>query len=188
MRVVLASKSPRRKLFLEMLGLEFEVIPSRVDESSVEESDPVRLTRRLARLKAEDVARRAGGDAVVIGADTLVSFEGRVIGKARDKGDAIRILKGYSGREHEQITALCIINTRTGKVLEEHEVTRGLCREMSDEEIKAYVETGEPMEGAGAYTPRFHTRLFESIEGSWTNIVGLPMEKLVPMLGEVLTE
>lgn len=188
MRIVLASKSPRRRLFLEMLGLEFEAVPSQVDESSVEESDPVRLARRLARLKAEDVAGRAGGDAIVIGADTLVSFQGRVIGKARDREDAIRILKGFSGKAHEQITGLCIINTRTGKVLEEHDVTKGFVREISNEEIKAYVETGEPMEGAGAYTPRAHIMLFQGIDGSWTNIVGLPMEKLVPMLGEALKE
>ena len=186
MRIVLASKSPRRKLFLEMLGLDFEVVPSQVDERSVEESDPVRLAMRLARLKAEDVARRVEGDAVIIGADTLVSFQGRVIGKARDREDTFRILKGYSGREHKQITGICIINTGTGKVLEGHEVTRALCREMSDKEIKEYVETGESMEGAGAYTPRAHTMLFQRVEGSWTNIVGLPMEKLVPMLGKAL--
>jgi septum formation protein len=188
MRIVLASKSPRRKLLMGMLGLDFEVIPSQVDERAVEESDPVRLARRLARLKAEDVAGRLDGKALVIGADTMVSFQGRAIGKARDRDDATRILKGYSGREHEQITGLCIINTKTGKVLEGHDVTRVMCREMSDDEIKAYVETGEPMEGAGAYTPRAHPMLFERIEGSWTNIVGLPMERLVPMLGEALRD
>jgi septum formation protein len=186
MRIILASRSPRRKLFMGMLGLEFEVIPSQVDENSVRESDPVRLARRLARLKAEEVAKRAGGDAVVIGADTMVSFEGRVIGKARDREDAVRILRGFSGKAHDQITGLCIINTRTGKVLEDHDVTRGLVRKLRDGDVEEYVKTGEPMDGAGAYTPRFHTRLFERIEGSWTNIVGLPMEKLVPMLGEAL--
>ena len=124
MRIVLASRSPRRKLLMEMLGLEFEVVPSRVDEKAVKGSDPYELARRLARLKAEDVAsklkadRSAGPDgraeAVVIGADTLVSFRGRIIGKARDEEDARQILKGYSGREHEQITGICIINTKTG--------------------------------------------------------------------------
>jgi septum formation protein len=188
MRIVLASKSPRRRLFLEMLGLDFEVMPSQVDERAVKESDPVRLARRLARLKAEDVAGRVDGDAVVIGADTLVSFQGRVIGKARSREDALRILRDYSGREHEQITGLCVINTRTGRVLEGHDITRGAVRELSDGDIEEYVETGEPLEGAGAYTPRFHTRFFERIDGSWTNVVGLPMEKLVPMLGESLRD
>ena len=188
MRIILASRSPRRKLFMGMLGLDFEVIPSHVDERSVEEKDPVKLARKLARLKAEDVARRAGGDAVVIGADTLVSFEGRVIGKASDREDAARILRGFSGRAHDQITGVCIINTKTGKVLEDYDVTRGFVRELTDEDIEEYVETGEPMDGAGAYTPRFHTRFFERIEGSWTNIVGLPMEKLIPLLGEALRE
>lgn len=186
MRIVLASRSPRRRLFLEFLKMGFEVIPSEVDEGAVSESDPVRLARKLARLKAEDVARRVEGDAVVIGADTLVSFEGRVIGKARDRDDAVRILKGYSGKPHEQITAICLINTRTGRVLEEHDSTRAVCRDLSEEEIEAYVETGEPLDGAGAYTPRAHVMLFEEIDGSWSNIVGMPMEKFIPLLGEAM--
>jgi septum formation protein len=190
MKLILASKSTRRKLFLEMLGLEFEVIPSTVNESGIkeEEKDPVQLARRLARMKAKDVASRVRGDAVVIGADTIASFQGRVIGKARSRGDAFRTLKGYSGREHEQITGICIINTRTGKVLEDHGVTRSLCRKMRDQDIMDYVDTGEALEGAGCYTPRSHVMLFERIDGSWTNIAGLPMEKFIPLLGEAMKD
>jgi septum formation protein len=188
MRIVLASRSPRRKWFMEMLGLDFEIIPSQIDETSVNEDNPVSLAKKLARLKAEDVARRVDGEAVVIGADTLVSFEGRVIGKARDKEEAFRILKGFAGKEHEQITGLCIINTKTGKVLEDYEVTKAFVRELSDEDIRAFIETGEPLEGAGAYTPKAHVMLFERIDGSWTNIVGLPVEKFVPMLGDALNK
>lgn len=188
MRIILASKSPRRKLFLGMLNADFEVIPSGVDESRVkqEEKDPVRLARTLARMKAEDVARGIDGEAIVIGADTLVSFEGNVIGKARDKEDAFSILSNYSGKEHVQITGICVINTKTGKVLVDHDETTGKVRVLSPEEIRSYVETGEPLEGAGAYTPRAHSMMFESIMGSWTNIVGLPMEKLIPLLGEAM--
>jgi len=186
MRIILASKSPRRKACLEMLGMEFEVIPSNVDERSVQESDPIRLARKLARMKAENVASNIEGGAIVIGADTLVSFQGRAIGKARDKEYAFHILRGYSGKEHEQITGICIINTMTGKVVEDHDVTRVLVRKLSDPEIRKYVETGEPMEGAGCYTPRAHSMLFERIDGSWANMVGFPVEKFVPILGRLL--
>jgi septum formation protein len=188
LRIILASKSPRRRLFLEMIGSGFEVVPSYVDESSVNESDPVKLAEMLARMKAEDVAGRIEGDAIVIGADTLVSFEGKVIGKARDREEAFRVLKGYSGKMHEQVTGICLINTRTGKVVVDHDVTKGFVRRLSDQEIREYVDTGEPLEGAGCYTPRFHAMLFKRIEGSWTNVVGLPMEKFVPLLGEVMRE
>jgi septum formation protein len=152
------------------------------------------LARRLARLKAEDVASRVMSNsrsmgksgAVVIGADTLVSFRGRVIGKARDREDAIRTLRGYSGKVHEQITGICLINTKTGKVVEDHDVTRGFVRKLSEKDIESYVQTGEPMQGAGCYTPRAHPMLFERFEGSWTNVVGLPMERFVPLLGKVM--
>jgi septum formation protein len=199
MRIILASKSPRRRKLLEMLGLEFEVMPSKVDEERFKgrEMDPAMLARKLARLKAEEVASRTGaatgpsgdeGGALVIGADTLVSFRGRIIGKARDTEDAFRLLNSYSGDSHEQITGICIINTRTGKVLEDHDVTRGFVRELSEEEVRRYVRSGEPMEGAGGYTPRAHPMLFTRFEGSWTNVIGLPMGRFVPLLGEALKE
>jgi septum formation protein len=192
MKIILASKSPRRKIFLEMLGLEFEVIPSQVNERKVKDMirNPVELATTLAEMKAQDVADRLkpNDGAIVIGADTLVSFEGRVIGKARDKDDAENILAGFRGKEHTQITGICLINTRTGKKLVDHEETRALVRNMSNGEIRDYVDTGEPLEGAGAYTPKAHTILFERIYGSWTNIVGLPMGKFVTLLGDVQRE
>jgi septum formation protein len=171
-----------------MLGLDFEVIVSGIDERAVQEHDPVRLARTLARMKAEAVAKDLKEEALVIGADTLVSFEGRIIGKARDEEDAFRILSGFSGKVHEQITGICIINTRSGKVWEDHEITRAKVRDLSEKEIRDFIGTGEPMEGAGAYTTRAHKMLFESIDGSWTNVVGLPMEKFIPLLGKALTE
>ena len=196
MRIILASKSPRRKMLFGFLGIDFDVIPSEVDEDSVDERDPVELTKKLARMKAEDVADRikgesrpeGQGDAIVIGADTLVSFEGKIIGKARDREEAFRVLKGYSGKEHEIITGLCLINTRTGKIVEESHVTKNVHRRMDDREIRDYVSTGEPLEGAGCYTPRAHMMLFREIQGSWTNILGLPMNRFVPLLGEVMRE
>jgi septum formation protein len=182
MKIILASRSPKRKEFLEMLGLEFEIIPSRVDERSVKESDPVKLAKRLARMKAEDVAKRLDGEAVVIGADTLVSFNGRIIGKARDRDHAYSVLKEFSGKEHQQITGICIINIKTGKTLQDHSVTKIMVKDLNEDEIESYIQTGEPMEGSGCYTPLAHMMLFDKIEGSWTNIVGLPMEIFIPLL------
>jgi septum formation protein len=150
-------------------------------------SDPVKLARMLARMKAEDVAGRLskGEDALVIGADTLVSFQGRVIGKAGSVEEARETLKSYAGKEHEQITGVCIINTRTGKAFEGHDVSRVACRDMG-EALDDYISTGEPMDGAGCYSPRAHPFLFEHVDGSWTNIVGLPMGRFVVLLGEAL--
>ena len=192
MRIILASKSPRRKAFMEMLGMEFEVIVSDVDESEAKKeiTDPVELAKTLAKLKAEDVAKRVKEedqeDAVVIGSDTLVSFDEKIIGKARDAEDAVNVLKGYCGKEHAQVTGICLINTRTGKVIVDHDETVSRVRELSDREIQEYVDTGEPLQGAGCYTPKAHPMLFDRIDGSWTNVVGLPMSKFVPLLGKAM--
>jgi septum formation protein len=185
MRIILASKSPRRRDLIGMLGLEFEVIPSNVDESVVQEKDPIELVRTLAKMKAEAVAKNAK-DAVVIGSDSLVVFQGRVIGKAPSKEEAIKTLESYSGKEHEVITGLCLINTKTGRVIQDHDLTKVLCRSLSRQDVLDYVETGAPLDGAGCYTAPVHHILFEKIEGSWTNMSGLPMEKFIVLLGDIM--
>lgn len=189
MRLILASKSPRRKLMLEQLGLDFEVIVSNVDESRVKEQDPVKLTTTLSRMKAEAVAR-GQPDSVVIGSDGVVFFEGRVIGQPRGGAreekleDARRTLRELSGKVHQVYSGVCVINTRTGQVLTDWGVTDIKFRELTDRDIERVLENPLVLGGAGSYVTDSWVRVFESINGSHTVVAGTPMEKLIPMLRE----
>ncbi len=182
MKIILASKSPRRKMLLEQLGLDFEIIPSYEDESQVNEQDPQELVKRLSELKADSVARGLSGENLVIGADTIVYFEGKVIGKPRDMDDARNILHMLSGKSHEAFTGLCLINTGTGEKLLDSSRTLVTFRHLSEKDIEKCLENKIILGGAGSYTPEIHSRLFQKIDGSYHNIVGLPTELLIPML------
>jgi septum formation protein len=184
MWIVLASASPRRKTLLSELGLTFDVIPSKVDESSVKVSSPEELVKILACLKARDVASGARKDSLVIGADTVVYLDGKVIGKPKDKDDARRTLKMLSGKEHHVYTGVCLINTAKGS--ESSFVVRTGLRflMLSDNEIENYLSNENALTGAGSYLIQEQPTLAESITGSFTNVIGLPMERLVPLLKE----
>lgn len=181
MRVILASKSPRRKLLLEQLGLKPEVIVSGVDESGVG-GEPTILVQKLARMKAEDVARKLGGNCIVIGGDSITFLNGEIIGKPRDREDGKRILKNFSGKKHYVFTGFCVINTSTGEVFTDYVKSTVWFRELSDYDIEFCMGVDGVMGGAGAYIPETHSRLFDRIEGSYTNIMGLPIERVIPAL------
>ncbi|MBM3304196.1 MAG: septum formation protein Maf [Candidatus Aenigmarchaeota archaeon] len=182
MKLVLASESPRRRKLLEQLGLSFEVIPSNIDEDSVKEGDPKKLVQRLAELKARAVASRLKEDALVIAADTVVLFDGRIFGKPKDADDARRILRMLSGRKHEVYTGVCMINTADESVHRNMQVTEVEFRELRPEDIEFCIRIPATFTGAGAYVPETWSVLFSGISGSYTNVLGLPMEKLIPML------
>lgn len=182
MRIILASKSPRRKALLEQLGLEFEIVPSTADEKAITENDPRELVKKLAGLKAESVAKTLRGENLVIGADTIVYFNGKIIGQPRDEDEARNMLRMLSGKTHEVFTGVCLINTKTGKKLLNSSRTLVTFRELSEKDIEKCLENRIILGGAGSYTPEIHGRIFEKIEGSYTNVVGLPTEKLIPML------
>jgi len=181
-KLILASESPRRKKLLEGLGLSFEVIPSKADEDSVRDSDPKKLVQRLAELKARAVASRLKEDALVIAADTVVLFDGRIFGKPKDADDARRMLRMLSGRTHEVYTGVCLIDRADGSVHRETQVTEVEFRELQPEDIEFCVNTPGTFTGAGAYVPETWPVLFKSINGSYTNVLGFPMEKVIPML------
>ncbi|MDO4815122.1 MAG: Maf family protein [Bacillota bacterium] len=181
MKVVLASGSPRRKELLEMLGLEFDICPARGEEKAEPGLAPGELVKALSLAKAKEVASAYPGDTVVIAADTIVWAEGEVLGKPSDKADALRMLNMLSGKAHSVFTGICVIRGDT--VLAEAEETEVHFRKLDEAEIEAYVETGEPMDKAGAYGIQGKASvLIEGIKGDYFNVMGLPLCRL----GEIL--
>ena len=181
-RIILASKSPRRKELLSMIGLEYEVIPSEVDEDA-SETEPSLMVEQLARQKAESVKEGRDG-CIVIGSDTIVCLDGEIIGKPRDESDAFGILKRLQGKTHTVYTGLCIISDDQKIVC--HDAARVTFAEMSDGEILDYIRTGEPMDKAGAYGIQGVGGVFvKHIEGSYFTVIGLPIHLLYENLGKL---
>ncbi|GAB6066357.1 nucleoside triphosphate pyrophosphatase [Aquifex pyrophilus] len=179
MRLILASSSPRRIEILSLLGLEFEVIPAKIEEKPIE-GKPILTARKLSREKALSVWKRYK-DAVVIGADTLVFLGNEIIGKPKDEEDAKRILKRLSGRWHGVVTAVSIVSK--GKRLTFHDVARVKFRELTDKEIEDYVRSGEPLDKAGAYGVQgFGAVIVEKIHGNFYTVMGLPVVKVYKAL------
>ena len=185
MELILASASPRRKELMAHLGLPFEVIPAPGPEVPPDEADADRTVWFLSRQKARQVAE-AHPEALVIGADTVVEIDGRILGKPRNEADAKRMLRMLSGREHCVHTGVSLVRASCPYVCDTNtERTRVFFREMTDAEIDAYVATGEPMDKAGAYGYQGRAGLFvERIEGDYFNVVGLPLCLLGKMLSE----
>jgi septum formation protein len=180
--LVLASASPRRADLLRMLGLAFEVRPADLEETPRPGEAPLELARRLAEDKARAVGRPAA-PALIVAADTIVIIDGAVLGKPDGHDEARRMLRRLAGRTHEVITAVAVRATP-----EDHlsvETARSLVRftPMSEEEIDWYARTGEGADKAGAYALQGVGALFiAGIEGSYTNVIGLPLETLYPHL------
>ncbi len=183
MRFILASSSPRRSDLLNQIGLDFEVIPSRFEESQVNASDPVELVRTLAREKAGTVASEVEGEAIVLGADTIVLLDGEILGKPRDEAEARSMLGRLAGRTHRVLTGVALIRRPNGPILVEHEETAVTMRNLTPGQIAAYVASGEPMDKAGAYAVQgLGSVLVEGLQGDYFNVVGLPLPRLALML------
>lgn len=180
-KVILASQSPRRRELLAQVGIGFEVIPSLVEER-ITKNEPVEIAKELSRQKALDVGDRidtAGQDeVVVIGADTIVVLDNVIMGKPKDRAHAIDMLTQLQGRAHLVITGVTLYHkkgTSREKVTFASQ-TKVYFHRMSKKEIEAYVNTGEPMDKAGAYGIQGMSAAFvERIEGDYTNVVGLPI-------------
>ncbi len=183
--LVLASASPRRRALLASLGVEFEVVPSVVDEVDYGDS-PTTIVERNALAKCEDVARRLSYPSVVISADTLVFLEGEVLSKPKDLSDAKRILRLLSGNTHQVITGLAILNTRDGRVVQGSEITDVTFRPLTEEEIDIFVGVVNPLDRAGAYTVDGPGSLLVSrYDGCYYNVLGLPLVRLDKLLRKV---
>lgn len=180
-RIILASQSPRRRELLTQIGLKFEVIPSTVEEV-ITSANPVEVVQELAQQKARDVAEVAGREMakdslLVIGADTIVVYEGKILGKPEDKEDAVRMLTMLQGKEHSVYTGVALLSGEQEIVYAEE--TRVQMCPMTPEEILWYVNTGEPMDKAGAYGIQgLCARFIRQIQGDYNNVVGLPVGRI----------
>ena len=182
---VLASKSPRRKELLKNIGLQAEIMPASVDESAFSTLPPEKMVTELALLKASDVARSFRGNTYVIGADTVVTLDGKVFGKPRDINDAKRMLLELSGKTHSVYTGYCVVSCKDGAAVAKYEKTDVTFRTLSQKEIDAYVKTREPMDKAGAYGIQEKGSMFiEKISGDYFNVVGLPVCALTRLLSD----
>jgi septum formation protein len=182
-RFVLASGSPRRRQLLEEAGYEFEVIAPPVEEVSHDWLTIRELTVCNAARKASCVAQTLPR-AVVLGADTLVSIDGHVLGKPADLKDAAQILRRLSGRSHVVWTGVCICHSVSGKSQSFCAVSQVEFYDLTDGAIKSYLAKVNPLDKAGAYAAQGHGKeIIKRIEGSYSNVVGLPMEMMARMLG-----
>jgi septum formation protein len=177
-KLILASSSPRRADLLRAAGLLFEIIPPTADEQVHPDETPVEFAMRAACEKAESVDAT---NRIVLGADTTVVIEGKILGKPKDDSEAKAMLHMLSGKTHEVITGVCL--RTTNHTLTFHAATQVLFRELSEEEICAYVKSGEPMDKAGAYAIQGGAAgMVRRIDGSYSNIVGLPLCEVIEAL------
>jgi len=181
-KLILASTSPRRKALLAAAGVQFDLAESGVAEERNADEPAIEFALRMAREKAVAVSMRADS-ALVLGADTVVECDGEILGKPRDPADAHRMLRVLSGRFHTVVTAFAL--AREGRLVESHAVpSRVRFRELSDDEIAAYVRTGEPMDKAGAYGIQAEgAGLVVEVEGERDNVMGLPVREVLAALG-----
>jgi len=180
--IILASKSPRRRYLLQQAGLSFRVIPSSIDEASVEIASPETYVRLLSEAKANDVAVQYP-DKWVIGADTIVLQEGTILGKPRSLIEARAMIKRLSGQTHRVLTGYTICCKAKSRSFSETIKTDVLFKNLTDEEIEWYIQTKEPFDKAGAYAIQgLGTFLVKSINGSYTNVVGLPVCEVIEFL------
>ena len=188
MKIVLASASERRQELLTRIAKDFTVIVSKFDESSVKEKGSIsKYVEEIAFGKAKDVASNLKEDTIVIAADTIVAFDGEILGKPKDKEDAFKILSKLSGNTHKVYTGLVLINTSNSKILKSTESTEVKFSKLSEDDIYKYIDCGEPMDKAGAYGIQGMGGVFvEGISGCYYNVVGLPLNRLHKMIKEII--
>jgi len=175
-KLILASKSPRRADILRSVGWEFEAVDAEVDETRLDSEDAVSYVKRLAKAKADAVAKKVKRG-LVLGADTVVVIDNQILGQPRTQEDARRMLRMLSNRWHHVLTGVALVRaSMTAPALVEHQTTRVLFAELTPQQIEWYVETEEPAGKAGAYAIQGRAALFiNGIQGDYFNVVGLPV-------------
>jgi len=181
-RLILASRSPRRHDLLKQVGLDFDVIPSRIEEDSIREESPQEHVIRLAEAKALDVGSQFP-DRWVIAADTIVYIDSATLGKPRTRGEAIEMLRRLNGKEHWVLTGFSVHHFEKGRGDRQAVQTAVKVKTLTPAEIEWYVKTDEPFDKAGGYAIQgIGSFIIESIRGSYTNVVGLPLCEAIQML------
>ena len=186
MKIVLASKSPRRKEIIESLGYDILIDPSNVDESLVKEKNIKKLVMGIAKLKAETVSKKHD-NAIIIGIDTLVYFQGRKIGQQKTDKGAKKIIKRLLGKKHEIYSGICLINTKNNKSLQDYDVSCVKLKTASEKALKDYIKTGKYEGKAGAYdiADKEFKPFISKIEGCRYNIRGFPIKKFKKMIKKI---
>jgi septum formation protein len=187
--IVLASRSPRRIHLLRQIGIPFTVEESGVDENFAEGNSPETIVRELSLEKAKKVAERIGSG-IVIGADTIVVLNGAILGKPSSREDAMRMLRLLAGKTHTVFTGFALVDVKTGKSLVDYERTEVTFRELAEKEIEQYVDSGSPMDKAGAYGIQddYGAVFVEKINGCFYTVVGFPLSKFYSSFNVFLAE
>ncbi len=187
MRFILASGSPRRRALLEAAGFDFDVEESGIEEALRAGEPGEAFAQRVAREKALRVAASWPPGSLILGADTVVVLDGETLGKPADAAEARRMLLRLSGRTHQVHTAVCLVSTPQEVTAEALETTRVTFRDLDEREIQDYIASGEPFDKAGGYGIQGRASKFVSgLEGSYSNVVGLPVERVAEMLRPLL--
>ena len=192
-KLILASSSPRRAEILTREKVKFEIkIPGRYKEENIfsdlkaQNSCPVTHVLELSKRKAQSVVDEVEGG-IILGADTIVVLDGQILGKPKNKDEALFFLKKLSGRMHQVYTGITLINKSTGKVVSDYDLTKVKFNQLDEPKIQNYIATGEPMDKAGAYGIQgMGNFLVDHIEGSLNNVIGLPTKKLQEMLSQIV--
>ena len=181
-KIILASSSKQRKKLLEIIGLDFKIEKSDYMEDMTEKIPAHKLAQKLALGKARDVAKKHR-NAIVIGADSFVILEKKFLGKPRTPQKAREMLKKISGKKHQVITGIAIIDTKKNKIFTDYEITKVWMKKLTAKEIEKYIKTGEPLDKAGGYAiQKFGCLFIKRINGNYTNVVGLPINKIYEYL------
>lgn len=182
MNIILASASPRRKEILGNTNVKFDIIKSEINEVILEDEAPTQAVMRLAFEKCMDIASKNKNN-LVIGADTIVVLDNAILGKPKDRDDAINMIKKLSGKVHQVITGISLINLDADKKIIDYVVSNVKFKDLSHEDIIDYINTNESLDKAGAYGIQgYGSLLVEEIQGDYFNIVGLPISKLSDLL------
>ena len=175
--IILASASPRRKEIMELADLKFDIMPSNAQEITTKTA-PNEVVMELASIKAKDIYEKSEKQSMIVGADTVVAYQGQILGKPTDEADAKRMLTMLSGQTHEVYTGVCVIEDEKIKTF--YEETKVTFYEISDEQIDRYIKTGEPMDKAGSYGIQGKAAVFiKGIEGDYYNVVGFPIARFL---------
>jgi septum formation protein len=177
-RIILASTSPRRRELAQAMGLDFEIVPSGYEEDMKLKIKPEEMVKMFSYGKAFDVSKKFN-EGIVIGVDTIVVFNGKNLGKPKSKEDAFMMLKSYSGKKQYVYSGVCMIDCKTRKIISDCEKTEVYFRKMEDNEIRDYIETGGPMDKAGAYGIQDLSSIFiKKINGCYFNVMGFPIHNI----------
>lgn len=188
MKIILASASPRRKELLEMMGLEIEVKVSNSDETFEEGLSIEEQSKRLAYIKAKSIFDKTSGDRIVIGSDTMVLKKEKIYGKPKDKEEAIKMLTDLSNSKHRVITSICVLSQKGTESKEQidYDIADIYFKEMTREEIEAWIDKDQPYDKAGGYAVQSEFGVhIEKINGNYFTVVGLPIHKLYDMLKNI---